>query len=120
MATERSPSIDVLVRRFRRAAKLTQEELAERAQVSAPTISALERGISQMPHPDTLDRIAEALQLSPEERAPLHDARRSYLARSVDAHRVEVEAAPAPTSLLPALSSFLGQKHELATVQRLL
>src|SRR5690349_7975898 len=89
MATDSTLTVGTLVRRYRRAAGLTQEALAERAQVSVPTVSALERGVSQLPHPDTLDRIAEALQLSAEDRAALHDARRRHLTQPADARQAE-------------------------------
>ena len=44
MVADAPLSVGTLVRRHRRAAGLTQEALAERAQVSTPTVSALERG----------------------------------------------------------------------------
>ncbi|MBA2452515.1 MAG: helix-turn-helix transcriptional regulator, partial [Chloroflexia bacterium] len=43
-----------LLRHARRDAELTQEELAERAGVSARTISDLERGVIRAPRRDTL------------------------------------------------------------------
>lgn len=57
-----------LLRRYRRAAGLTQEELAERAAVSARSVSDIERGISLTPHRSTLDGLADALDLTPKER----------------------------------------------------
>ena len=54
-----------LLRRFRVAARLTQEELAERAHLSARAISDLERGAKARPHRDTVALLAEALQLAP-------------------------------------------------------
>src|SRR5260370_19184449 len=50
-----------LLRRARRAAGLTQEEMAERAGVGVRTISDLERGVSHTPHTDTVARLAKAL-----------------------------------------------------------
>jgi transcriptional regulator with XRE-family HTH domain len=67
-------SFGLLLRRYRRMAGLTQEELAKRAQVSAPTISALDAVSTNCAIPDTFDRLAKALQLSPEERSALRDA----------------------------------------------
>ena len=60
-----------LLKHFRLAAGLSQEGLAERAGVSWRTISDLERGVKQGPRPSTLRLLAEALALSPQERAAL-------------------------------------------------
>jgi tetratricopeptide (TPR) repeat protein/transcriptional regulator with XRE-family HTH domain len=65
------PTFGTLLRHHRLARGLTQEALAERAQVSAFTISALERGVSHRPHIDTLDLLATALALSMQDRAAL-------------------------------------------------
>ena len=48
---------------YRRAAGLTQEELAERAEVSARTISDVERGVRPSVYRDTATRLAIALGL---------------------------------------------------------
>jgi predicted ATPase/DNA-binding XRE family transcriptional regulator len=54
-----------LLRRYRRDAGLTQEELAERAGLSARTISDLERGLKSTPQTGTLELLAQALELAP-------------------------------------------------------
>ncbi len=59
----------VLLRRDRRAAGLTQAELAARAGMSEDTISVLERGRTRAPHKETLHLLAEALDLTPSARA---------------------------------------------------
>jgi transcriptional regulator with XRE-family HTH domain len=64
MASAQQHPFGGLLRRYRLAADLTQEELAERAGISVDAISALERGLARAPHKDTLDLLAEALQLS--------------------------------------------------------
>ncbi len=46
--------------RVERSSKLTQEDLAERADISVSFLSMIERG-ERAPHIDTLSRIAEAL-----------------------------------------------------------
>ena len=56
------------LRRFRECAGLTQEELAERAGLSAYGVSALERGARVRPHPHTARALIAALGLSPGER----------------------------------------------------
>ncbi len=58
-----------LLRRHRIDAGLTQEELAERAQLSARVISDLERGVNRIPRVYTLRQLADALQLSSSDRA---------------------------------------------------
>jgi transcriptional regulator with XRE-family HTH domain len=57
-----------LVKRYRAALGLTQEELAERAGVSARSISDLERDLSRTPYPGTIRRLADAFELTPEQR----------------------------------------------------
>ena len=52
-------SFGVALRRLRTAAGLSQEELAERAGVSARGISDLERGARRMPHLGTVRLLAE-------------------------------------------------------------
>lgn len=53
-----------MLRRSREQAQLTQEELAERAGVSARTVSDAERGIRRRLYADTAGRLADALGLA--------------------------------------------------------
>jgi transcriptional regulator with XRE-family HTH domain len=64
------------VRRYRRAAGLTQEELAERASLSARAISDLERGLKYRPRRDTVQLLADALELEGLERETFQAAAR--------------------------------------------
>jgi transcriptional regulator with XRE-family HTH domain len=59
------------LRRVREAAGLTQEDLAARAGLSAKGISDLERGARRRPRPHTVRALADALELSEDERASL-------------------------------------------------
>ena len=59
------------LRRLREAAGLTQEELAERAGLTANAIGALERGERRRPYPHTVRVLADALGLDDAERAEL-------------------------------------------------
>ncbi|NYJ03945.1 ATP-binding protein [Petropleomorpha daqingensis] len=64
------------LRRFRERAALTQEELAERAGVTAKAISALERGERRRPYPHTVRALADALKLDDADRDALSAAAR--------------------------------------------
>jgi len=82
------------LRRYRVAAGLAQEELAERAGVSARAVSDVERGVIQTPRKDTLHLLAEALALGAEDHAALIGLRRPGGA---------VDVAVAPATAAPAL-----------------
>jgi branched-chain amino acid transport system substrate-binding protein len=91
MSSLPSDTFATLLRRYRRAAGLTQEELAERAHLSREAIGALERGDRRAPRKETLDLLAEALALTEPERAAFDAAARQ--------HRVadpQVSTAPTP------------------------
>ena len=57
-----------LLRRYRLAAGLSQEALAERARISPQGIGALERGDRRTPQRETLTLLTKALALSAEQR----------------------------------------------------
>jgi len=61
-------SFGLVLQRHRRARRLTQEELAERARLSAQAISALERGFRTQPRAYTVEQLADALGLEGIER----------------------------------------------------
>src|SRR5215831_9194599 len=109
MATVRPQRFGELLKRYRLAAGLTQEELAERAGLSVQAIAALERGARRSPRRDTLALLAQALALAPAERSQLEAARRHT-------------APPASVRSLPgrALSSppLVGRAQELALLDR--
>ena len=88
-------SLGRLLRRYRAAAALSQEALAERAGISARAVSDLERGLHHIPHAGTLDRLATALALTAAERAALLAAAHPELA--ADHGPPGVLAAPAPS-----------------------
>ena len=81
-----STSFGLALRRLRLAAGLSQEDLAERAGLSARGVSDLERGLRASPRPATIRMLADALGLGPEERDALLAA----------THPELVETAPAP------------------------
>lgn len=55
--------LGALIRSRRTAARLTQEELAEKAGISVRTISDIERGLRRSVYRDTAQRLAEALEV---------------------------------------------------------
>jgi non-specific serine/threonine protein kinase len=83
MASSAQLSFGDLLRRHRRAAGLTQAELAERAGLSMRGINDLERGARTAPRKDTVTLLADALGLAPEERAALFAASRRPTARAL-------------------------------------
>jgi len=102
-----------LLKQYRSRARLSQEELAERAGLSVRAISDLERGLKQRPRTATVRLLLEALGLSKPDQAAFEAA----------AHG---EASPAETgparahNLPPQLTSFVGRTNELVMVVELL
>jgi DNA-binding XRE family transcriptional regulator len=84
METAPSPAFATLLRRYRQAAGLSQEELAARARLNARTVGDLERGVSHAPRKDTVERLAQALDLGVPQRAALAGAAR-WLSTSIAA-----------------------------------
>ena len=104
-----------LLRRHREAAGYSQEELAERAGLSANAISALERGERKRPYPDTLRRLADALALG--------DDVRAALAASLRVPEEPVSAPTperAPAELPGEPTPLIGREHEADVVRYLL
>ncbi|HEU5099238.1 MAG TPA: protein kinase [Roseiflexaceae bacterium] len=71
MAVEQPLRFGALLRRYREAAGLSQEQLAERAGLTVSAIGALERGERKRPYPHTLQRLVKALDLDETRRAAL-------------------------------------------------
>ncbi len=105
-----------LLKRYRVAALLTQEQLAVRARLSPDTIRALERGKRRTPRPDSLRLLVEALPLTSEEREALLAAARPQ------APATPATAQPTWRQIAQPLTSqpnrFLGRTSELETIQR--
>ena len=104
-----------VLRRFRLAAGLTHETLAERAGLGARTISDLERGVSRAHRFDTLALLVDALGLSPEQRAVLEAA-----ARPVTAPSTEPTPVAGRGSLPMPLTGVIGRDEEAHAVQGML
>jgi non-specific serine/threonine protein kinase len=135
------PTFGALLRRYRLAAGLSQERLAERAGISAQALSALENGRRHAPYRHTVTLLAGAMGLS--------EAETAVLAAAVVRGRVPASAmipapgarerestpdgmtgtdgampVPAPqpqrTNLPVQLSSFIGREREQGEVRALL
>ena len=103
-----------LLRQHRRAARLTQEDLAERAGLSVDTISLLERGEHRRPHRYTMHSLADALGLSRQDRA------RFEMAARMPAVRAAADGTQ-PAGLPLHLTPFIGRQREVEAVcERLL
>ncbi len=100
------------LRRLRRAAGLTQEELAAAAGVSSRTISDLERGARATPQSGPADLIARALRLTGAEREAWFAA-----IRAQRLPRTPLPPAPAAPPLPPEPGPLLGRERDLATVE---
>jgi tetratricopeptide (TPR) repeat protein/transcriptional regulator with XRE-family HTH domain len=74
MAAEGEVPFGALLKHYREAAGLTQEELAEAAGVSGDAISTLERGARRAPRADTVRLLVHALALGAAERTALEAA----------------------------------------------
>jgi transcriptional regulator with XRE-family HTH domain len=82
MANMRSTPFGELLRRARQSAGLTQAELAERARLSVRGINDLERGARQTPRKDTVTLLAQALNLTGEERSAFQAAVRGSVVQT--------------------------------------
>ena len=118
-----------LLRQFRVAAGLSQEELAVRAGLSVRGISDLERGVRRQPQPGTLRLLVAALGLAPNEQAVLEaavDRRRRPLDPQVNRQPLvpQRHAEPAPSHLPPNLpvppTTLIGRHQEVGSVVALL
>jgi predicted ATPase/transcriptional regulator with XRE-family HTH domain len=116
MTTAQDPTFGELVRHYRRVARLTQEELADRAGLSRRGITALETGERQIPQRRTVELLADALQLSPQDRASFLTAARLRTAATTRVLR----PADRRCNLPYPLTSFVGRDREMAAIKRCL
>ncbi len=108
-------SFGELLRRLRRAAGLSQEALAERANLSWRTISDIERGIKRRPQQETFRLLAEALALSAPDRALLESTARGTAQASPPTFTAPVAvAALVPQSLPLPMTPLIGRTREIA------
>ena len=121
MALERSRTFADLLREYRRAATMTQEQLAEHAGLSVRALRKLESGASVAPRRDTIDLLATALKLSAEKRTLLEASasRHRYLPGAVDDTTTTSQpGTQGPRPVNPAAVAVVGRTHELALLER--
>jgi predicted ATPase/DNA-binding XRE family transcriptional regulator len=102
------PTFGLLLRRYRMAAGLTQEQLAARAGLSVRGISDLERGRKRTPHHETVALLTAALSLPPHKRAQLEAAARPNAPASLALSDVLTP----PNNLPAALTPLIGRERE--------
>jgi predicted ATPase/DNA-binding XRE family transcriptional regulator len=95
--TSQRSSLSFLLKRYRLAAGLSQEALAQRADLSARAISDLERGLHRAPRIATVDLLAQALSLSPQQRTLLLAAARPDMT-TAGGHEMDFGARDSATS----------------------
>ncbi len=94
--------LGALLRRHRATAGLTQEELAERAGISARTISDFERGLRTTVYRETALRLAEALELEEGERSEFEGIARGRKIRAPVEEPWLSAVGPEPEANLPS------------------
>jgi predicted ATPase/transcriptional regulator with XRE-family HTH domain len=119
MTTPRTPAVGELLKQYRVAAGLTQEELAERAQVSVRAIGALEQGVRRTPHTDTLHLLADALNLGDDDQALLIEAVRASRRGAMGASPM-ARARAHPKGFPVPLTPLIGREREEAVIAHLL
>lgn len=121
------------LRRYRVAAGLTQEALAERAHLSVRAISDLERGARRHPYPATVRLLATALDLVASEQAVLERLASRFATDPASTSAVQTSVPDAgsddavaglprdaPPALPAPLTPFIGREREEAAVVHLL
>ena len=113
------------LRARREAARLSQQELAERCGLSVRAVRNLERGRTQWPYLDTLSRLADVLELRDKARADFIAAadrqHRRTMAGVAAYENTRGRAGRVVPRLLPAaVPAFAGRQAELAVLSRML
>ena len=106
---DRRDSFAALLRSHRLAAGLTQDQLAERAELSLRAIQNLERG-DRRPYPDTARRLTAALQLTGEERAAFERVARPGPRGRSEVAPLRPTGTP-PTNLPLPLTACIGRER---------
>jgi predicted ATPase len=113
---EQRRSFGDILKRYRLAAGLTHESLAERSALSARAISDLERGVSRRPRRETVNLLSEALQLAPSDKDAFEAAARAPDTVTTDLARTHRGLGSVPVHL----TSFVGRQGEIEATRDLL
>ncbi len=105
-----------LLRRYRVDSGLTQEDLAERAAISARTVSDIERGLRSRVYRDTAHRLADALQLDGPQRAAFERAAGPSPLPVLQRVRTAASGTPIASNIPAPLTRLIGRHAELAAV----
>ena len=112
MGSAQAITFGQLLKRYRIAAGLTQEALAERSGLAVRSLSDLERDIRRLPHPDTVQRLVVALRLSTQDQAAL--------TATIRWRRTPASTSPTEERPASALIRFVGRADEMERVARFL
>src|SRR5215472_3756297 len=99
-----------LLRHYRGLRGLTQEELAERSGLTVQGISMLERGIRRAPRSTTVEFLADALKLDPQQRTDFTTAARGR--RDPESEQSPADATTGSPRVFLSHTSDLGSPHE--------
>ncbi|MEW1873294.1 helix-turn-helix domain-containing protein [Streptomyces caelestis] len=101
-----------ILRTLRERAGLTQQELAERADLTPHAVSSLERGTRTRPYPHTVRALADALGASEGDRAALVAA--------IPRRRPVADSVTRPSSLMMPPTPLFGRADDIAAVAGLI
>src|SRR5690348_1944661 len=118
--TEQIAEFGALLRARRQSVGLSQQELAERAELSVRAISNLERGQTRWPHPHSVIRLADALRLRGPEREQFVAAAGRRLTSTAGGEPAPREDHPVPRQLPAPIRHFVGRVGELRALTALL
>ena len=120
MRTVDPPSFGVLLKHYRVAAGLTQEELATQARLSRNAVRELERAMRTHPRKDTVHLLAVALRLAAEDERVLLAAALQRESAGLGGiwlrGTVALPLPAAPTDISP--TPLIGRTNELETIRR--
>jgi tetratricopeptide (TPR) repeat protein/transcriptional regulator with XRE-family HTH domain len=114
-------TLGMLLRRLRRDAGLSQEELAERAGMSVQAVSALERGVRRHPYPRTLRALSDALGASRGAREAMLATATTPIGFVAGEPDREAGSSPPRAAQLPAdAGDFTGRAADVAWIEDVL
>jgi transcriptional regulator with XRE-family HTH domain len=117
MARDSGEELGDLLRRYRTESGLTQEELAERAAISARTVSDIERGLRNAVYRGTARRLADALDLDAPDREAFEKAARRGAVREATRPSGNAIEIGAMQSRLPSpLTRLIGRDDDLRAI----